>query len=94
MFSEKECKKRCRAERGQTNFCVSKNACTLAGENACVFSFARNKDGIFGVILSRFRSTKTEKTRKKRKYEKHFSKKGQKTRIFDDIYIVRFRTYF
>ena len=56
------------------------------------FSFARNKDGVFGVILSIFRSTKTEKTRKKRKYEKYFSKKGQKTRIFDDIYIVRFRT--
>ena len=57
------------------------------------FSFARNKVGIFGVISSRFRSTKTEKTRKKRKYEKYFSKKGQKTRIFDVIYIVRFRTY-
>lgn len=57
------------------------------------FSFARNKDGIFGVILSRFCSTKTEKNTKQRKYEKYFSKKGQKMRIFDDIYIVRFRTY-
>ena len=56
------------------------------------FSFARNKDGIFGVILSRFRSTKTEKTRKSVNMKNIF-KKGQKMRIFDDIYIVRFRTY-
>ena len=57
------------------------------------FSFARNNDGIFGVILSRFRSEKTKKHEKIANM-KIFFKKGQKMRIFDDIYIVRFRTHF
>ena len=50
------------------------------------FSFARNKDGIFGVILSRFRSTKTEKTRKSVDMKNIFQKKGKK-RAFLTIYI-------
>lgn len=41
------------------------------------FSFAHNKDGIFGVILSRFRSTKTEKTRKSVNMKNIFQKRAK-----------------
>ena len=50
------------------------------------FSFARNKDGIFGVILSRFRSTKTEKTRNSVNMKNIFQKKGKKC-AFLTLYI-------
>lgn len=41
------------------------------------FSFARNKDGIFGVILSRFRSTKTEKQEKIENIKNIFQKRAK-----------------
>ena len=41
------------------------------------FSFARNKDGIFGVILSRFRSTKTEKTQNSVNMKNIFQKRAK-----------------
>ena len=50
------------------------------------FSFARNKDGIFGVILSGFRSTKPKKHEKIANIKIFFQKKGKKC-AFLTIYI-------
>ncbi len=41
------------------------------------FSFARNKDGIFGVILSGFCSTKTEKQEKIENIKNIFQKRAK-----------------
>lgn len=71
---------------GQTNFCGSKNACTLAGENACVFRLPVTKMGLLAEILSRFRSTNPEKALKYAKKKTFFKNRGKKRRIFT-IYI-------
>lgn len=79
---------------GQTNFCGSKNACTLAGENACVFRLPVTKMGLLAEILSRFRSTNPEKALKYAKNKNFFQKQGQKKTDFYDIYTVGFPTHF
>ena len=78
IFDKKRHKKDREKSVGQTNFCGSKNACTLAGENACVFRLPVTKMGLLAEILSRFRSTNPEKALKYAKNKNFFSKTGAK----------------
>lgn len=94
IFDKKRHKKDREKSVGQTNFCGSKNACTLAGENACVFRLPVTKMGLLAEILSRFRSTNPEKALKYAKNKNFFQKQGQKKTDFYDIYTVGFPTEF
>lgn len=62
---------------GQTNFCDSKNACTLAGENACVFRLPVTKMAVAAGFCRNLavRIFKKQKNMQKRKV---FSKIGAK----------------
>lgn len=90
IFDKKRHKKDREKSVGQTNFCVSKNACILAGENACVFRLPVTKM----IFSAGFCGTNPEKTLKYAKNKNFFQKQGQKKTDFYDIYTVGFPTEF
>ena len=77
MFSEKECKKKMPSRTRANEFLRHQKRLHTCRRKRLRFSFARNKDGTFGVILSIFRSTKTEKTRKSVNMKNIFKKRAK-----------------